>query len=93
MNKISETVERLDIGVLINNMGIYHQYARFFHELDEELLKNLIMVNVIGTTKVTHVVLPWMLKRKKRTIINTGYGVNIVIPSDPFYVVYVTSKR
>jgi hypothetical protein len=29
------------------------------------LLKNLIHVNVVGTTKVTHAVLPGILKRKK----------------------------
>ncbi|CAL5187029.1 unnamed protein product [Lathyrus oleraceus] len=92
VNRISETVERLDIGVLINNVGISHQYAILFHELDEELLNNLIMVNVVETTKVTHVVLHWMLKRKKGTIITIGYGANIVIPSDPFYVVYVITK-
>jgi short-subunit dehydrogenase len=56
------------------------------------LLKNLIHVNVVGTTKVTQAVLPGILKRKKGTIVNIGYGTAIVIPSDPLYVVYAATK-
>jgi 17beta-estradiol 17-dehydrogenase / very-long-chain 3-oxoacyl-CoA reductase len=92
VNRIRETIEGLDIGVLINNVGISYPYARFFHEVDEELLKNLIHVNVVGTTKVTQAVLPGMLKRKKGAIVNIGSGAAIVIPSDPLYAVYAATK-
>ena len=34
-----------------------------------ELLKNLIKVNVEGTTKVTQIILSGMLKRKKKAIV------------------------
>ncbi|XP_037497767.1 very-long-chain 3-oxoacyl-CoA reductase 1 [Jatropha curcas] len=92
VKRIKETVEDLDVGVLINNVGVSYPYARFFHELDEELLKNLIKVNVEGTTKVTQAVLPGMLKRKKGAIVNIGSGAAIVIPSDPLYAVYAATK-
>ncbi|EEF47585.1 very-long-chain 3-oxoacyl-CoA reductase 1 [Ricinus communis] len=92
VKRIKDTVEGLDVGVLINNVGVSYPYARFFHEVDEELLKNLIKVNVEGTTKVTHAVLPGMLKRKKGAIINIGSGAAIVIPSDPLYAVYAATK-
>jgi 17beta-estradiol 17-dehydrogenase / very-long-chain 3-oxoacyl-CoA reductase len=55
-------------------------------------LKNLIHVNVVGTTKVTQAVLPGMLKRKKGAIVNIGSGAAIVIPSDPLYAVYAATK-
>ncbi|KAJ4827676.1 hypothetical protein Tsubulata_041147 [Turnera subulata] len=71
IEKIKETIEGLDVGVLINNVGVSYPYARFFHEVDEDLLKNLIKVNVEGTTKVTQAVLPGMLKRKKGAITNS----------------------
>ncbi|CAI8611707.1 unnamed protein product [Vicia faba] len=92
VDRIRETIDGLDVGVLVNNVGISYPYARFFHELDEELLKNLIKVNVVGTTKVTHAVLPGMLKRKKGAIVNIGSGAAIIIPSDPLYAVYAATK-
>ncbi|KAJ6903838.1 very-long-chain 3-oxoacyl-CoA reductase 1-like [Populus alba x Populus x berolinensis] len=92
VQKIKETIEGLDIGVLINNVGVSYPYARFFHEVDEGLLKDLIKVNVEGTTKVTQAVLHGMLKRKKGAIVNIGSGAAIVIPSDPLYAVYAATK-
>ncbi|KAI3694169.1 hypothetical protein L1987_77130 [Smallanthus sonchifolius] len=92
IKKISEAIEGLDVGVLINNAGISYPYARFFHEVDDELLNSLIKVNVEGITKVTQAVLPGMLKRKKGAIVNIGSGAAIVIPSDPLYAVYAATK-
>lgn len=92
VKRINETIEGLEVGILINNVGVSYPYARFFHEVDEELLKNLIKVNVEGTTKVTQAVLPVMLKRKKGAIMNIGSGAAIVIPSDPLYAVYAATK-
>ncbi|XP_041015127.1 very-long-chain 3-oxoacyl-CoA reductase 1 [Juglans microcarpa x Juglans regia] len=92
IQRIRESIEGLDVGVLINNVGISYPYARFFHEVDEELLKNLIKINVEGTTKVTQAVLPGMLQRKRGAIVNIGSGAAIVIPSDPLYAVYAATK-
>ncbi|TKY47717.1 Very-long-chain 3-oxoacyl-CoA reductase 1 [Spatholobus suberectus] len=90
--RIGAAIEGLDVGVLVNNVGVSYPYARFFHEVDEGLLNNLIKVNVVGTTKVTQAVLPGMLKRKKGAIVNIGSGAAIVIPSDPLYAVYAATK-
>ena len=92
VKKIGEAIEALDVGILINNVGVSYPYARYFHEVDDELLKNLIKVNVEGTTKVTQVVLPGMIGRKRGAIINIGSGAATVIPSDPLYAVYAASK-
>ncbi|KAL2505277.1 Very-long-chain 3-oxoacyl-CoA reductase 1 [Abeliophyllum distichum] len=92
VGRIKETIEGLDVGVLINNVGVSYPYARFFHEVDENLLNDLIKVNVEGTTKVTHAVLPGMVQRKKGAIVNIGSGAAIVIPSDPLYAVYAATK-
>ncbi|KAL5171168.1 Very-long-chain 3-oxoacyl-CoA reductase 1 [Glycine soja] len=92
VKKISEAIQGLEVGVLVNNVGVSYPYARFFHEVDEGLLNNLIKLNVVGTTKVTQAVLPGMLKRKKGAIVNMGSGAAIVIPSDPLYAVYAATK-
>ncbi|KAL9257550.1 Very-long-chain 3-oxoacyl-CoA reductase 1-like protein [Drosera capensis] len=92
IKRIEESVEGLDVGVLINNVGNSYPYARYFHEVDDELLRNLIKVNVEGTTKVTHAVLKLMLKRKRGAIVNIGSGAATVIPSDPLYAVYAATK-
>ncbi|CAM8980033.1 unnamed protein product [Rhodiola kirilowii] len=92
VGKIKEGIDGLDVGVLINNVGVSYPYARFFHEVDEDLLRNLIKVNVEGTTKVTQAMLPGMLARKKGAIVNIGSGAANVIPSDPLYAVYAATK-
>ncbi|KAK7280924.1 hypothetical protein RIF29_08499 [Crotalaria pallida] len=92
VERIKEGIEGLDVGVVVNNVGVSYPYARFFHEVDEGLLSNLIKVNIEGTTKVTQAVLPGMLQRKKGAIVNIGSGAAIVIPSDPLYAVYAASK-
>ncbi|CAI9763160.1 unnamed protein product [Fraxinus pennsylvanica] len=92
VGRIKETIQGLDIGILINNVGVSYPYARFFHEVDEKLLNDLIKVNVEGTTKVTQAVLPGMLERKRGAIVNIGSGAAMVIPSDPLYAVYAATK-
>ncbi|XP_043705854.1 very-long-chain 3-oxoacyl-CoA reductase 1-like [Telopea speciosissima] len=92
IQQIQEAIEGLDVGILINNVGVSYPYARFFHELDEELLKNLVQINIEAITKVTQALLPGMLKRKKGAIVNIGSGAAIIIPSDPLYAVYAATK-
>ncbi|KAK9108349.1 hypothetical protein Syun_024360 [Stephania yunnanensis] len=92
IQRIGEAIEGVDVGVLINNVGISYPYARYFHEVDEQLLKNLLKINVEGTTKVTQVVLQGMVKRKRGAIVNIGSGAATVIPSDPLYAVYAGTK-
>jgi 17beta-estradiol 17-dehydrogenase / very-long-chain 3-oxoacyl-CoA reductase len=81
----------LDVGILINNVGVCYPYASLFHKVDSQLLKNLIAVNVENTTRIIHTVLPGMLKRKKSAIVNIGSGATL-IPSSPLYTVYVATK-
>ncbi|KAL9683058.1 hypothetical protein QQ045_014871 [Rhodiola kirilowii] len=81
VKKIKDEIEGLDVGVLINNVGVLYPYARFFHEVDDDLLRNLIKA-----------VLPGMLARKKGAIVNIGFGAANVIPSDPLYAVYADTK-
>jgi 17beta-estradiol 17-dehydrogenase / very-long-chain 3-oxoacyl-CoA reductase len=89
---LKDSIRGLDVGVLVNNAGVSYPYARYFHEVDEELMRTLIRVNVEGVTRVTHAVLPAMVERKRGAIVNIGSGAASVVPSDPLYSVYAATK-
>uniref|UniRef100_A0A453P0C9 Uncharacterized protein n=1 Tax=Aegilops tauschii subsp. strangulata TaxID=200361 RepID=A0A453P0C9_AEGTS len=89
---LKDSIRGLDVGVLVNNAGVSYPYARYFHEVDEELMRSLIRVNVEGVTRVTHAVLPGMVDRKRGAIVNIGSGAASVVPSDPLYSVYAATK-
>ncbi|KAG8099989.1 hypothetical protein GUJ93_ZPchr0013g35714 [Zizania palustris] len=72
VDALRDSIRGLDIGVLVNSAGMSYPYARYFHEVDEELMRNLIRLNVEALTRVTHAVLPGMVERKCGAIINIG---------------------
>nr|GMD51413.1 very-long-chain 3-oxoacyl-CoA reductase 1-like [Ipomoea batatas] len=92
VRRIREAIEGIEVGVLVNNVGVCYPYPRFFHEVDEKLLGDVVKVNVGGTTKVTQAVLPGMLRRKRGAIVNIGSGSAVVIPSAPLHAVYAATK-
>ncbi|KAJ4973601.1 hypothetical protein NE237_006775 [Protea cynaroides] len=92
MEQIREAIEGLEIGVLVNCAGVAYPYARFFHEVDEKLLKDVIKVNVEATNRVTKAVLPGMLRRKRGAIINIGSGSVTATSSYPLVSVYAATK-
>ncbi|RVW74309.1 Very-long-chain 3-oxoacyl-CoA reductase 1 [Vitis vinifera] len=85
-------IEGLDVGVLINNAGLSYPYAKFFHEVDVELMKSIIKVNVEGATWISRAVLPGMLKKKKGAIVNIGSGSSVAVSSYPLHAIYVATK-
>ncbi|CAN6228598.1 unnamed protein product [Urochloa humidicola] len=89
---LGEFLRGLDVGVLVNNVGASYPYARYFHEVDEELARKLIRLNVEAITRVTHAVLPGMVERRRGAIVNMGSGASAIMPSDPLYTVYVATK-
>lgn len=89
---IKEAIKGLDVGILINNVGITYPGATYFHKVDEKVWMNIVQVNLEGTTRVTRAVLPDMLKRKRGVIVNIGSGSTIVVPSHPLYTIYAATK-
>ncbi|GAA0184473.1 hypothetical protein LIER_31761 [Lithospermum erythrorhizon] len=92
LREMEEVIKELDIGILINNVGVTYPGASYFHEVDRNIWMNLVKVNVRGTTLVTKAVLPGMLERKKGAIVNIGSGASIVVPSHPLYAIYAATK-
>ncbi|KAI3467638.1 hypothetical protein Pfo_024301 [Paulownia fortunei] len=89
---MKEVIKGLDIGVLINNVGVTYPGAMYFHEVDEKIWMNLVRVNVEGTSYVTKAVLPGMVARRRGAIVNIGSGASIVVPSHPLYAIYAATK-
>lgn len=49
-SRVAAFLDGLDIGVLVNNVGISYPYTKFFHELEDERVEQLISLNVDSTT-------------------------------------------
>jgi 17beta-estradiol 17-dehydrogenase / very-long-chain 3-oxoacyl-CoA reductase len=71
---IKDSIAGLEIGVLINNVGVSYRYPMFFHELSDEEVSNLIEMNVNSTTWMTRFVLQDMVNRKSGSIVNISSG-------------------
>jgi len=68
--KVSCMISDLDVGILINNVGISYSYPMFFNELQDINVQKLIDVNISSTCWMTRIVLPGMISRKRGAIVN-----------------------
>lgn len=72
--KVKEGIAGLEVGVLINNVGVSYRYPMFFHELTDDEVAALVEMNVNSTTWMTRFVLDGMVERKKGSIVNISSG-------------------
>jgi len=71
---VCKSMENLDIGVLINNVGVSYRYPRYFHEITDDEITALIEMNVNSTTWMTRYVIDGMVERKRGAIVNISSG-------------------
>ncbi|KAH3767330.1 short chain dehydrogenase family protein [Pelomyxa schiedti] len=90
-DQIARELEPLNVGVLVNSAGVT-QLSGKLDDCDWPLLNTMIQLNVAGTTRITHLIVPKMLKRgrTKSLIINMGSSTAL-IPS-PMLQVYGATK-
>lgn len=72
--RIRESIKTIDVGILVNNVGISYPFTKYFHELKENEIKDLITMNVDSTTWMSKIVLEKMLPNKKGAIVNISSG-------------------
>uniref|UniRef100_A0AC34RNA3 Uncharacterized protein n=1 Tax=Panagrolaimus sp. JU765 TaxID=591449 RepID=A0AC34RNA3_9BILA len=72
--RIFEKIEKLDIGVLVNNVGQMHKYPDVFHQYPGDLaaVHGITVVNTVPVTVLTSKILPQMVKRNKGIIVNVS---------------------
>jgi len=63
--RVAAFIADLDIGILVNNVGMSYPFTKYFHELTDGEVANLMTLNVDSTTWMTRLVLPCMLKKHK----------------------------
>lgn len=88
--RVEDILKKLEIGVLVNNVGISYPFTKYFHELSDENVEQLISLNVNSTTWMTRIVLPGMLERKKGAIINISSAAGVT--TSPLLAQYGAAK-
>ena len=70
--RLRELIQGLDVGILINNVGQSHSIPVSFLETPKEELQNIVVINCLGTLKVTQAVAPILKARKNGLILTMG---------------------
>jgi len=90
--KLEVELKKLDIGVLVNNVGTGYEYPEYFHDFPGGLqaVQRMITVNCTAGALLTHIVLPSMFAKKKGAIVNVS-SASCFFPS-PLISLYGGSK-
>jgi 17beta-estradiol 17-dehydrogenase / very-long-chain 3-oxoacyl-CoA reductase len=88
--RVAAFIADLDIGILVNNVGMSYPFTKYFHELTDGEVANLMTLNVDSTTWMTRLVLPCMLKKHKGAIVNIGSAAGV--SNNPLLAEYSAAK-
>jgi 17beta-estradiol 17-dehydrogenase / very-long-chain 3-oxoacyl-CoA reductase len=70
--KLKALVDGLDIGILINNVGQSHSIPVPFIQTPKDEVRDIIAINCVATLRVTQIVAPGMVQRKRGLILTMG---------------------
>lgn len=68
--RLADKVDKLEVGVLVNNVGMSYPFCQWFDELDDDEVQSLLSLNVESTTWMTRLVLPGMVRKKRGAVVN-----------------------
>lgn len=90
--KIQDELDRIPVGILVNNVGMSYAYAEYLQFLEEDTVDSLVRMNIVSTNRMTRMVLPGMVDRKKGCIVNISSAAGAMHCGDPMYTIYSASK-
>jgi len=71
--RIAAELGDLEIGVLINNVGMCQNFCEPFIDIaGEHVIDDLINCNVVSVARMIHMILPGMIQRRRGVILNIG---------------------
>jgi len=88
--RLEDSIDGIDIAVLINNVGKSHNMPVPFAETPEDEMMDIITINCFGTLRVTQLVLPGMIQRRRGLVLTMG-SFGGLLPS-PLLATYSGSK-
>ncbi|XP_065347829.1 hydroxysteroid dehydrogenase-like protein 1 [Cloeon dipterum] len=88
--KISSSIQGLDIGILVNNAATPGGLPNYFYDLQRNDIWNLLTLNICSLTDLVHLVLPGMKERRRGLIVNVS-SVAALAPN-PISSIYAASK-
>lgn len=91
--KIASGLDGLDIGTLVNNVGLGMPFPEYFHAVNDisTFGPKMISVNVLSVVKMTEIVLPQMVSKNKGIILNIS-SASALQPT-PLLSLYAASKQ
>jgi len=89
-DSVAAVVKPLNVGVLINNVGVSYPFPKYFHELTDEQTLQLMEMNVNSTTIMTKMLIDGMVERKKGIILNLASAAGTI--TSPLLAEYSAAK-
>lgn len=73
-DRIREALKDRDIGILVNNVGVFYPYPQYFTQVSEDTLWDIVNVNIAAASLLVRIVLPGMVERKKGAVVTISSG-------------------
>lgn len=70
--RLKALIDGLDVGILVNNVGLSHAIPVPFLQTPKDEMQDIITINCMGTLRVTQIVAPGMVQRKRGLILTMG---------------------
>lgn len=87
---IEEKLKDLDVGILVNNVGMNYPGNVYFQNSDIEVVADILNVNIISLVKMTRILVSGMVGRKRGAVVHISSS-SVFVPT-PFFNVYPSSK-